>query len=293
MSARSRWPVRQRQRNVKFLHMWSAFKWAAVVCAALAAAIQIGPAASANDGAVSQGITDERPLKPASNEAIIALLVKRFWVLQKLEPIPIAVTYNGVSDLDLQTWPGRLIVEKIRSIELECGLQYRFVSLSDDYRALLSLGTVGPDGLVAGEQSRRDKALGQLRQLLGATAPILNGQLSHDSRSRRTQSTDGTIRIENSFFRYRTSDMCSVTGIRECRRLLKRFELTGGLMISLSANYLTEIHFARCAQGTAKIWIFVMHAWTSRLTLSWKFFMTIESKSVWAGVISRRPHGKF
>src|SRR5262249_51534888 len=107
-------------------------------------------------------------LVPASNTALVDLMTKNFEHMNKLEPIPIAVVHDGNSDVDLQTWPGSLITEKLKHVEIECGVEFRPVSMDSDYRVLLALGKTGPENLIVREDIVRQTYLKELRRLLGS-----------------------------------------------------------------------------------------------------------------------------
>jgi hypothetical protein len=120
--------------------------------------------ASHQDQAAAHG----NPLVPASNAALVDLMTKNFEHMNKLEPIPIAVVHDGNSDVDLQTWPGSLITEKLKHVEIECGVEFRPVSMDSDYRVLLALGKPGTENLIVREDIVRQKYFKELRRLLGS-----------------------------------------------------------------------------------------------------------------------------
>ncbi|MGO8918687.1 MAG: hypothetical protein ACLQJR_22530 [Stellaceae bacterium] len=131
------------------------------------------------------------PLIPASNAALVAVLTKNFYVLRKIEPTTVAVVHDADSDLDLATWPGRLIAEKLKLVEAECGEQFRPVSLRQNYRVLLVLGKLGSDRMVSGEKVVRESALRELHRLLGPQGPIWNSFMFDDSALPPTYIIDG------------------------------------------------------------------------------------------------------
>ena len=119
-------------------------------------------------------------LEPADITALSDLLRKNFRRLRKLDTIPLAVVDDG-KDLDVTRWPGRLVLDDIRSDELKCGVKYRIVSQHDYYRALLVLGNFASGKPIEGEDDRRNKIRSEFRALLGPQGQLISGVTSPDA----------------------------------------------------------------------------------------------------------------
>ena len=157
----------------------SAIRCFMTACALLATSVPRAPAlAQANADTDSQ--QSYKSSEVARTTALIDLLRKNFRRLRKLDTIPLAVVDDG-KDLDLTRWPGRLVLDDVRSDEFKCGVKYRIVSQHDDYRALLVLGKLASGKPIEGEDDRRNKVRNELRALLGPQGHVISGITSPDA----------------------------------------------------------------------------------------------------------------
>jgi hypothetical protein len=108
--------------------------------------------------------------RTATNDELVDLIARNAKFLIKPEPILFVVIDGQARKVDLDTWPGRLIAEKIRLAETECGVPMRPVSLDANYTMLIVLGVARSP--IPTERERMSRVEAELQRLVRGTGRV-------------------------------------------------------------------------------------------------------------------------